>query len=104
MCLPLICCCVLSACASEAPPDIAASPPEVVVLAIPDRYLQDVPSRPMARGDTLADVAAYIAAFEAIVAQANDQFLAARRIQTCHRLLIDGAVEACLRNVIAPLG
>lgn len=66
-----------------------------MALEIPESLLADVPSRPVPRGGTVADVAAYIAEFEAIVAQANDQFYAARRLQACHRRLIAGEVAGC---------
>lgn len=97
MCLPLISCFALSGCLgrNEAPLDLAPPPPEIVALEIPERFLADVPPRPMARGSSIADVAAYIAEFEAIVATANDQFDAARLVQQCHRALIAGEVERC---------
>jgi len=95
ICLPLICFFVLSGCNRETPIEVGPAAPQIVVLAIPDRFLADVPPRPLARGSSIADVAAYIAEFEGIVATANDQLLAARRVQACHRRLISGEVATC---------
>ncbi len=66
-----------------------------MLVEVPAEFLADVPSDSPRPVEDLGDAAAYILDLRGIIARANDQFLAARRTQNCHRRLIAGEVETC---------
>lgn len=80
---------------APAPGPQGPPPPELVLLEIPAELLADLPPEPELRGDDIADVATWAVEMREIYRRGNDQLYAARRVQNCHRRLVQGAIETC---------